>query len=62
VAALGIGAAHDGANPTRESLAAALQTALSPEVGARAADIAGAIRTDGAETAAQSLIEASSRV
>lgn len=62
VAALGIGAAHDGANPTRESLAAALQTASSPEVGARAADIAGAIRTDGAETAAQSLIEASSRV
>jgi vancomycin aglycone glucosyltransferase len=61
VAALGIGAAHDGANPTRESLTAALQTALSPEVGARAADTARAIRTDGAETAAKLLIEASSR-
>ena len=58
VAALGVGAAHDGANPTSESLTAALGTALTPEVGARAAALAGAIRTDGAAEAARLLIEA----
>jgi vancomycin aglycone glucosyltransferase len=62
VAALGIGAAHEGANPIRESLTVALQTALAPEVGARAAELAGAIRTDGAAVAAKLLIEAADKV
>ena len=38
VAALGIGAAHDGPNPTTESLSAALETVLAPEVSVRAAE------------------------
>jgi len=57
VAALGIGSAHDGPTPTLESLAAALQTAMSPETRARAADMAGRIRTDGASVAAKLLID-----
>jgi vancomycin aglycone glucosyltransferase len=59
VASLGIGAAHDGAAPTNESLAVALETALTPQVSARAAELAGAIRTDGAAVAAKLLIERS---
>jgi len=58
-AELGIGAAHDGPVPTVESLAAALEVALAPETRARAAAVAGKIRTDGAEAAARLLIEAS---
>ena len=58
VAALGIGVAHDGANPTSESLSVALKTALAPEVSARAAELAGSIRTDGAAVAAKLLIDA----
>ncbi|MFI5508816.1 glycosyltransferase [Mycobacterium sp. NPDC051804] len=58
VAALGIGVAHDGANPTNESLTAALGMALTPEVGARAAESAGVIRADGALVAAKLVIEA----
>lgn len=61
VAELGIGAAHDGPAPTFESLSAALGTALSPEIQARAAVIAGTIRTDGAEIAARLLLDAISR-
>ena len=61
VADLGIGAAHDGANPTSESLSAALETALAPDVRARAADVAGVIRTDGATVAAKLLIDVVSR-
>ena len=61
VAALGIGAGHEGANPTVESLTAALGTALTPEVSGRVTEVAGAIRTDGAAVAAKLLIEASSR-
>jgi vancomycin aglycone glucosyltransferase len=57
VADLGIGAAHDGPNPTSESLSAALETALAPGVRARAADVAGVIRTDGATMAAKLLID-----
>ena len=60
VAALGIGAAHDGANPTSESLSAALEAALTPVVGARAAELAGMIRPDGAAVAAKLLIDAAS--
>ncbi|MEU3355356.1 glycosyltransferase [Streptomyces sp. NPDC037389] len=57
VAGLGIGAAHDGPTPTFESLSAALKTALTPETRARAATVAGTIRTDGAAVAAKLLLE-----
>ena len=56
VAELGIGAAHDGPVPTVESLSVALATALAPETRARAAAVAGEIRTDGAERAARFLV------
>ncbi|WBP86065.1 glycosyltransferase [Kitasatospora cathayae] len=56
VAELGIGVAHEGAVPTVESLSAALGQALTPEVGARAAVVAGEVRTDGAEVAAKLLL------
>jgi vancomycin aglycone glucosyltransferase len=58
VADLGIGAAHDGPAPTVESLSAALEIALAPETRARATAVAGLVRTDGAEVAAQLLIDA----
>ncbi|MEV8022365.1 glycosyltransferase [Streptomyces sp. NPDC086554] len=58
VAALGIGAAHDGPTPTFASLSAALKTALAPEVRARAATVAGTIRTDGMAVAARLLLDA----
>jgi vancomycin aglycone glucosyltransferase len=61
VAELGIGAAHDGPTPTTGSLSAALRTALNPETHARAAAVAGAIRTDGATVAARLLVEAGGR-
>jgi vancomycin aglycone glucosyltransferase len=57
VAKLGIGAAHDGPVPTFGSLSAALATALAPETRARAATVAGTIRTDGAEIAARLLLD-----
>ncbi|MFJ9771406.1 glycosyltransferase [Kitasatospora sp. NPDC101157] len=56
VAELGIGAAHEGAVPTVESLTTALGRALAPDVAARAAAVAGEIRTDGAELAAKLLL------
>jgi vancomycin aglycone glucosyltransferase len=52
VAELGIGASHDGPAPTNESLSAALRAALTSETRARAADVAGMIRTDGSTVAA----------
>jgi vancomycin aglycone glucosyltransferase len=61
VAALGIGAAHEGPTPTFESLSAALNTALAPETRARASAVAGTIRTDGATLAAKLLLDAVSR-
>jgi vancomycin aglycone glucosyltransferase len=61
VAELGIGAAHDGPTPTTESLSAALRTALAPETRARAAAVAGTIRTDGATVAATLLLDAVGR-
>jgi len=61
VAELGIGAAHDGPTPTVESLSAALETALTPEMRTRATAVAGTIRTDGATVAAKLLLEAVSR-
>jgi vancomycin aglycone glucosyltransferase len=57
VAELGIGVAHDGSRPTLESLSAALSTALRPETRARATEVAAAIRTDGAATAAALLLD-----
>ncbi|MER5321583.1 glycosyltransferase [Streptosporangium roseum] len=61
VAGLGIGAAHDGPAPTFESLSAALRTSLTPETRARAAAVAGTVRTDGATVAAKLLLDAVSR-
>lgn len=61
VAALGVGVAHDGPTPTAESLSAALTTALSLDVRARATAVAGTIRSDGAAVAARLLVEAVSR-
>lgn len=55
---LGIGAAHDGATPTAESLANALGSVLNPETRARALAVAGTIRGDGAMRAASHLLEA----
>jgi vancomycin aglycone glucosyltransferase len=57
MAELGIGAAHDGPTPTTESLTAALGTALSPRTQARATAVAKAIRTDGAQVAAQLVLD-----
>lgn len=57
VTELGIGAAHDGPSPTVESLSTALRAALTDETRARAAAVAGAIRTDGASVAAKLLLE-----
>src|SRR4029453_8311361 len=59
VAALGIGAAHDGPTPTAESLTAALKTTLAPETRERAAAVAGTVRADGATVAAKLLIDPS---
>jgi vancomycin aglycone glucosyltransferase len=56
VAELGIGAAHDGPIPTVESLAGALAIALAPETRARAAEVAGQVRADGADVAARLLL------
>jgi vancomycin aglycone glucosyltransferase len=61
VAALRIGAAHDGPTLTAESLNAALAIALAPETRARAAEVASQMRTDGARTAASLLLEAAGR-
>jgi vancomycin aglycone glucosyltransferase len=61
VAELGIGTAHAGPTPTTESLSAALRTALTPEIRARATAVAGTIRTDGATVAAKRLLDAASR-
>ena len=61
IAGLGVGAAHDGAIPTFESLSAALQIALAPETQSRATALAEAMRGDGAVVAAKYLIETVSR-
>jgi vancomycin aglycone glucosyltransferase len=58
VAALGVGAAHDGPVPTTESLTAALAVALAPETRERAAAVAPTLRTDGAAEAADLLLRA----
>ena len=61
VAELGIGAAHDGPNPSAESLSDALGTALAPETRARVIAVEGTIRTDGATVAAKLLLDAVSQ-
>jgi vancomycin aglycone glucosyltransferase len=55
---LGIGTAHPPVVPTTDSLTAALSAALQPGVATRAQSIAAAVRTDGAEVAAQRLMAA----
>jgi vancomycin aglycone glucosyltransferase len=61
IEALGIGVAHDGPVPTAAFLSAALATTLAPHTVARAAEVAGAIRTDGTTVAARLLLSAASR-
>ncbi|MCS7477854.1 glycosyltransferase [Umezawaea endophytica] len=61
LAELGVGVAHDGPVPTADSLSAALATALAPETRARAAAVAGTIRTDGTTVAAELLFDAVGR-
>ncbi|MBK8838373.1 MAG: hypothetical protein IPO30_06640 [Hyphomonadaceae bacterium] len=60
-AGLGIGAAHDGATPTFESMTAAVEKALAPETQARAMAVAGTMRRDGAMAAAKLVLELTSR-
>jgi len=55
---LGIGTAHAPGTPTTDSLTSALGHTLQPHVAARAHSIASAVRTDGAQVAAQRLITA----
>jgi vancomycin aglycone glucosyltransferase len=57
VRALGLGAEHAGPTPTAESLSDALQLALSPQVRARALEVARSIGSDGAMRAATLLLE-----
>ncbi|SDZ16415.1 vancomycin aglycone glucosyltransferase [Amycolatopsis xylanica] len=57
VADLGIGVAHMDSTATVESLTAALTQVLTPETRARASEVAGMIRTDGATVAAKMLLE-----
>jgi vancomycin aglycone glucosyltransferase len=53
---LGIGTAHAPGAPTTESLTQALERTLQPHVAARARSLAIAVRSDGAQVAAQRLI------
>jgi vancomycin aglycone glucosyltransferase len=59
VAALGIGAVHDGPVPATETLTAALATALAPQTRRRAAEVGPMIRTDGAAVAADLVLDMS---
>jgi len=58
VAHLGIGVAHPDPTPTVHSLTEALRLVLTPETRTRAIAVAGAIRIDGAATAAGALLGA----
>jgi len=53
---LGIGTAHAAGTPTTESLTSALEQTLQRDVAARAQSMAAAVRTDGAQVAAERLI------
>ncbi|SDC99163.1 glycosyltransferase [Glycomyces harbinensis] len=57
VAALGIGAAHEGPVPTTESLTAAFATALDSATARRATEVAASMRRDGAAYAAKLLVD-----
>lgn len=61
VAALGLGAAHPGPVPTPASMTAALQTALTPTVAARAQQVAHQVHDDGAARAAAAVLGTSAR-
>jgi vancomycin aglycone glucosyltransferase len=63
VAQLGIGVGFEepGPTPTFDSLSAALATALAPETLARAAAVAGSVRSDGATVAAELVLAAANR-
>lgn len=56
VVELGVGAAHTPGAPAVDSMAAALDWALKPAVAKRARRLATAVRTDGAQLAAERLI------
>ncbi len=56
VAALGIGAAHDGPVPTDATLSDALDIALAAGTGARASTVAATMNADGAANAARLLL------
>jgi vancomycin aglycone glucosyltransferase len=58
---LGIGTAHAPGAPTTDSLTSALEHALQPDVGARARSIAAAVRSDGAQVAAERLMAVGAR-
>jgi len=58
---LGIGTAHAPGTPTTDSLTSALKHTLQPDVTARAQSIATAMRSDGAQVAAQRLITAATQ-
>src|SRR5262249_25312742 len=58
---LGIGTAHTPGTPTTESVIAALEQTLTPDVAARAKSVATAVRRDGAHVAAQQLEKAAER-
>ena len=53
---LGIGTAHAPGTPTTESLTAALERTLDPEVAVRARSVAAHVRADGARVAVRGLI------
>ncbi len=55
VAALAVGAAHAPGSPTVESLTAALETALTPDVAVQAGALAAQVRADGADVAVDRL-------
>lgn len=56
VQSLGIGTAHAPSEPTFDSLLAALERTLRPDVAARARSVAAAIRRDGTHVAAERLL------
>ncbi len=59
---LGIGTTHTPGTPTGDSLTSALERTLQPDVAARAQSMAAAVRSDGAQAAAQRLIAAAPQI
>jgi len=58
---LGLGVAHTPGSPSTDSLTGALKQSLQPSVAPRARSIATAVRSDGAQKAAQRLITINTR-